>query len=182
MSTHRWLLILTLLVPACFAGTPVHAAPLPSLRTTDPLLLELLANGRERSATFRHLLARLEQSNLIVHLYRAYGPRTGPRGFTRFIGSTGGYRFVQVTIVNAAIASDELVALVGHELQHLIEVVEAPAVVDPETYHDLYRAIGYPSCRLRRCYDTREAVLAGQRILTELNATRYLDGHAQAGY
>jgi hypothetical protein len=154
------------------------------LRTTDPLIIELLTIGRERSPTFRQLLVRLEQSNLIVHLKRTSGPWTKtPRGFTRFIASTGGYRFVQVTIANASTASDELVALVGHELQHLIEVAEAPAVVDPETYHDLYRAIGYPSCRLRRCYDTHEAVIVGQRVLAELNAAPFADGRVQSsGY
>ena len=180
MFTHRWLPILSLTLVWLFASpTLCVGADLPSLRTTDPLLLELLASGRDRSPTFRHLLARLEQSNLIVHLKRASGRWTkSPRGFTRFVASTGGYRFVQVTIANAATASDELVALVGHELQHLIEVAEAPAVVDQETYHDLYRAIGYPSCRQGRCYDTREAVNVGQRILAEVNAWRYRDPDA----
>jgi hypothetical protein len=184
MST-RWLPILWLALAALLGGGRLGTgAELPCLRTHDPLIAELIATGRDRSPTFRSLLARLEQSNLIVHLKRAAGPWTKtPRGFTRFVGSTGGYRYVQVTIANAATPSVELVALVGHELQHRVELVEAPAVVDPVTYHELYRAIGYPSCRSRRCYDTNEAVIVGQRVLAELNAAPFVDGHARtSGY
>jgi len=158
------------------AGPCAGADRLPCLRVTDRALASAVASGRERSATFRRLLQRIERSDLIVHLGRAREPFTRKlRGFTQFIAVTGGYRFVQVTISNTYVPSDELVALVGHELQHVVEVAEAPEVVDPESYHQLYRTIGYPSCRTRRCYDTRAAVRTGQRVLEELTDGPFAD-------
>ena len=67
-------------------------------------------------------------------------------------------------------------ALLGHELQHAVELAEAPAVEDAADYEQLYERIGYESCSsaARRCFETDAAVQAGRDVLRELRAQNLL--------
>ena len=153
------------------AGANVSARPggPPWLRTDDDVLTSALDRGRERSATFRGLLERLDQSDLIVYFKR--GRLTGgAAAATQLVAVSGGYRFLHVT-VNPNPAPDTGVALLGHELRHVVELADAPWVVDPSTMLALYRTIGFTTCEgLHRCYDTHAAVDAGRQVFAELRA------------
>jgi hypothetical protein len=164
-SRRLWVLSFAV-IAACLAPAAPARADIGGIRQNDAVLDAMLARGRERSPTFRRLLARLGDSNLIVHVWRSQRPNPGA-GFTQFIVESGGYRFVRITI-NVAGVSDGAVALLGHELQHAVEIADDPAVRDEASYTGLYRAIGYPSCLRRRCYDTEDAVNAGRRVLREM--------------
>jgi hypothetical protein len=151
------------------AGANVSARPgIPQrLRTADAGIVSALARGRDRSPTFRALLERLDQSNLIVYLRR--GSFTGSTAAaTQLVAVSGGYRFLHVTLEPNP-AADTGVALLGHELRHAVELADAPWVVDPATLQTLYRSIGFSTCEgLRRCYDTHAAVDAGRQVFAEL--------------
>jgi len=137
------------------------------LRTEDTALALAVARGRDRSPTFRALLERLNQSDLIVYFKR--GPLLGSAAaVTQLVAVSGGYRFLHVTLESNP-AADLGVSLLGHELQHAVELADAPWVVDPATMQALYRSIGFSTCDgLHRCFDTHAAVDAGRRVFTEL--------------
>lgn len=139
------------------------------LRFTDPVIRETVIRGASRSKTFRDLLTRLAASDLVVYVERAGpSPHTHPPGHIRFVGATPPNRYVLIT-VRAVRSTDSVVALLGHELQHAVEIADAPWVVDEETYRELYQAIGKASCGAPRwCFDTKAAVKAGYRVLHEL--------------
>ena len=164
-SRRLWVLSFAVIAACLASAAPAHA-DLGGIRQTDPILDAMFARGRERSPTFRRLLARLGDSNLIVHVWRNQRPHPDA-AFTQFIVESGGYRFVRITI-NVAGVSDGAVALLGHELQHAVEIADDPAVRDEASYTGLYRTIGYPSCMRKRCYDTENAVDAGRRVLREM--------------
>ena len=84
----------------------------------------------------------------------------GPQGTLRFVSATPGARFVRIT-VDTALPDRELAALIGHELQHAVEVARARAVQDQPSFAALYRAVGQVIDLASRHYDTAEARLGG---------------------
>jgi hypothetical protein len=139
----------------------------PLLRTEDARLAAALVRGRDESPTFRAIVDRLASSDLIVYVSR--GSLSGQTSAsTQLLSSTGGYRYVRVTMeLNPD--TDVGVAMLGHELRHALELADAPWVNDDGGVLSLYREIGYSSCtRPTPCYDTLEAVEAGRQVLVEL--------------
>jgi hypothetical protein len=158
--------VLTIIAMLVMSASPAEARQWYA-RVQDPVLLELVKRGTQRSFTFRNLVAILERSDVLVHLRRTSEPRAGT-GFTQFIVSRGGTRVVRITL-NIESPTDAAVALLGHELQHAVELADKPLVADARAYEALYRLIGRQSCtRQGLCYDTRAAVDAGLRVLSEL--------------
>src|SRR5262249_48617155 len=81
----------------------------------------------------------------------------------------GKSRWVQV-LVNPRRPTNEILAMIGHELQHAVEIGENPNVVDQATMTELYVRIGTRSCRntARACYETAEGQGTGGTIFREL--------------
>ena len=93
-----------------------------------------------------------------------------PSARTNFVAPTGLLRVLKVTLEVGA-DRQTAVTLVGHELQHVAEVVDAPAVVDAGSYGRLFRAIGFRSpCPglLRVCFEMPAAERAGAQVLRDL--------------
>ena len=90
-------------------------------------------------------------------------------GATRFIGAgTGGkVRYLHL-VLESRLIGEHAVALLGHELQHVVEVAGAPWVVDRQSFARLYRSIGQACDGPGERYDTEDAVLAGRRVWQEL--------------
>ena len=181
MSNGRLALLFLLTAVTCDATEPprcrteaVTARPLasaPHVRSTDSVVLAALATGIAISNTFRHLLDRLDASDVIVHVERRQG-RVRPSGYTQFIGATRHVRYLRITLT-ADEVSDAMVAILGHELRHAVETAEVPEVTDQSSYRELYRAIGRSSCGPPQwCFDTEAAVYAGARVHAELRGKR----------
>ena len=130
-------------------------------------MIALVQAGAARSPTFRRLVERLERSDLIVYVEPS---RKVDGGYLRFATVAGHSRWVQV-IVNPDRPINQILAMIGHELQHAVEVSEAASVVDEATMAGLYRRIGIKSCGnpARACYETRDAQVAGGDIFRELS-------------
>jgi hypothetical protein len=167
MDRRRKSVVSSLLLVGFFAAAAHAETQAPCIRATDRGIHSLIERGLARSATFRRLYERLGRSDLIVHLERGAQPWLSA-GFNQFVTDVGERRFVRITL-NVMQVDDDSVALLGHELQHAVELAIAPDVDDLDSYERLYRRIGYPSCtREPRCFDTVAAVAAGRVILKEL--------------
>jgi hypothetical protein len=156
---------------AVAGGTPAHADSANDVahhfRTTDRRLASLLQQGRRESATFRTLVARLVRSDVIVYLQcQGYGTSGGR---LTFVGSGGGFRYVLVRLDRVMSASQQI-ALLGHELQHAVEIADAPDIVDAATLAQQYRRFGHVKqvTLTSTDYDTIAAVETGYQVLREL--------------
>jgi len=140
------------------------------LRTTDDRLRRLLDLGTRTSPTFRALVQRLLDSNVIVYLWCDRADTAPSDGRLTFVSTAGGYRYVVVRLVRLH-SRERQIALMAHELRHAVEIADAPQVVDHESLEREYRRIGYMSSTPtadRKTFDTRAAVDAGVDVMREL--------------
>jgi hypothetical protein len=138
------------------------------IRTTDQRLIRLVQDGVRASETFRRLVDRLNRSDVVVYLECSPGSQSSDGRLT-FISSVAGLRYVHVRVARLP-AADVQIALIGHELQHAVEIADAPGVVDSRSLAREYQRIGFLSPRITPgvSFDSDAAVEAGNRVLREL--------------
>jgi len=150
------------------------------VRTTDPRVQSWLDLGAAESPTFRDLLARLGESDLIVHVQVVDHLKV--EGQTYFVAAAGGVRYVRIELL-AMRDPREMVALIGHELQHAVEIAGAPRVRDRQSLAQFYRMMsanptstdGYDSADARVMEDRVRREIAASVHATPDRATRTLD-------
>ena len=142
-----------------------HDNPHLRVRPTSALGRQVLVAGLARSATFRRLVQRLEQSDVIVYVQLQPVMPSDIGGVLQFMGRAGTDRYLRVSI-SSLHHLNVLVALLGHELQHAAEVADAPDVVTSDHFEELYRRIGVPSGPGR--FDSSAARAAGLTVQAEL--------------
>jgi hypothetical protein len=133
-------------------------------RTLDSEAAATLALAIERSALVRGLVAEIESSNVIVHIQFAWELPGGIGGMTRFVTSRGGYRYVRIVLSNRLKGNDR-VAILGHELQHAVEIALSDAN-DRDGIKRLLEATGYQWAE--QFFETHSAWRAEQAIRREL--------------
>ena len=138
------------------------------VRTMDPRLRHVIADGMKRSPAFRALVAQLDASDVIVYAERECMLPPGLVGRLAFMSSVGERRFVNVRI-SCTLAGTQQIASLGHELRHAVEIASAPSVIDEATMAAEYSRIGFPSRAVSRGFDSRAAIEAGERIALELS-------------
>jgi hypothetical protein len=152
----------------------MHAKDLnpPRIRPLDPSLTFVVDAGRHRSPTFHALVQRLEAGDVVVYLQYGQLP-DGIHGRLTFLSAVAGYRYVMVEVVRQ-LDTARLIAIVGHELQHALEILEQPQIVDLATFARAYERSG-----IKRRYfaeggvgfDTAAAVLAGRQVWREVGGS-----------
>ena len=145
---------------------PAAAASESRVRGSHPSLVHLLVEGERRSATFRDVLGRLEASDVIVYV-EAGGVGHGMDGGLQFVTATSLTRYLRVTM-RLDLPAAALVALLGHELRHALEVAENAA----DSFRQFYERWGTATHRGDVVtYDTEAAVTTGLRVALELQAS-----------
>jgi hypothetical protein len=143
-------------------------SPYRHVRTTNTRVQQLLEFGVARSATFGSLLARLNASDVIVYIEQTTLMPKSLEGRLLLMPISNQQRYLRIQIVREG-SPEELVALIGHELRHAIEVADATDVRDEKGLERLYRRIGTPSTTIH-AYDTDAAQTTGKRVRKELLA------------
>lgn len=163
-----WMMVLMLLTAFL---PPEASAHVPRIRVLEPEWATLLGAGVARSETLRRLVADLETSDVIVHIVRTLPDERKSAGALQFVTSSGGFRFLRIRIV-AGLSNRLTLSLMGHELQHALEVAREAAVVDQDTFEDLYQRVGFsvddPRCLA--AYDTHDARAVQRLVFGELEA------------
>jgi hypothetical protein len=150
---------------------PLRAAepgyPDPHIRSTESDLLDDLAKGASVSPTLRRLLDRLESSDVVVYLMFDRTMAPGTAGRISLITTVPGRRYLRISIDRRNLGCQRL-AILGHELQHAVEIADAAAATDQEGMASLYRSIGFRSdTGCSGCFDSRLAVETGQQVQRE---------------
>jgi TonB family protein len=123
------------------------------VRAGDQKAAALVTLGLTASPTFRLLVDALGHSDLIVYVQTR--PMSLP-GRLQFAAVASGSRYVRVSVRVPGRDAD-LVAWLGHELQHAVELASAPEVVDQDSLIRYYERIG-----MRRSEAAVETIAAPQ--------------------
>jgi hypothetical protein len=121
------------------AGCPAQARVPTQLRALDCQLAEAIADGLARSSTFRRVVERVGALNGVVYIQaRPYVDSRTNRvldgALSHAVTTAGPYRVLRVLVRPQH--GDVMVALLGHELQHVLEVLGA---LDASTEQDVDR-------------------------------------------
>jgi hypothetical protein len=154
-------------VSAAEEGVPKRPKPVPRVRAADSRMAAALEEGLERSASFRAIVDRVNQLDVIVYIETQPLLRHRLAGRMTWVTATKDFRYVRVAI-NPDLQSTMLIASLAHELQHVIEVGEAPSIVDNRTLADHYRAHGLEKHVNSDEWDTEAARRTGETVRREL--------------
>lgn len=141
----------------------------PHVRITEPWLRQLFTAGLSSSPTFRWLVERLEQSDVVAYLQTDVHGSAGVAGRLTFLSVVAGTRYVVIRLTPLRSAVQQL-AMIAHELQHAVEVAERPEIVDPESMFREYMRFGYLNGTNGSgvAVDTKAAMQAGGQVSDEL--------------
>src|SRR5262249_12706261 len=117
---------------------------------------------------------------LIVYLRVGSCPDPQSVACLSMVGVNSAKRFVQITFVMQAHGdktvlaafTDHLIAEMGHELQHAIEVADDPSVVDGPTLESAYKRWGFRPDPKATTYESERAIRSGRAVLNDLHSTR----------
>ena len=157
-------------------SAPVRADPgprQPRLRLMDVRLEQVVGRGRQQSSSFRALLDQLEATDVVVYVECAR-LQAGVDGQLTFVTAAAGTRYVLVRI-GWDLPIARKIAILGHELQHALEVARSPDVVNAKTMAAAYKRFGITRHRAgqRVDFDSVAAIDAGMTIWRELAAQDY---------
>jgi hypothetical protein len=146
------------------------------VRAIEPRILSLIDTGLSGSVTFRGLIATLNASDVIVYIEpKVTRPALG--GYlSHNIVAEGHYRYLRIA---SEISGSEprLVSLLAHELQHAVEVAQAPDARDPESLERMFSRIAIKfGCGGTTCYESQAAKdvehMVGEELKTYRATTR----------
>jgi hypothetical protein len=159
--------MLALLLPTNAAGPPPYVS---HVRVRHAVLEPFLREAIEKSATTRALVAALDASDVIVYLEMFPGIRTALPAGIRYAGSGGRFRYLRIAL-NPTNSPAQMIAMIGHELQHAVEIAAEPTI---RSRHDLqahYERVGILG-RADNTWDTEAARVAGRIVFREVARTR----------
>jgi hypothetical protein len=143
------------------------SSPERRVRSLDRRITELLAIGLHRSPTFAQLVRTLNTTDVIVYLERSRDLPNTLAGRLVLLPLANGQRYLRIQ-VRADLPAMDMIALIGHELRHAVEIAEQPTVRDAPAMLTLYQRIGRRSAGETHTFDTDAAQVAGRRVRLEL--------------
>jgi hypothetical protein len=141
-------------------------APDRRVRTTDARLQTLVAEGLHRSRTFAALLTAVNRTDVIVYIESVLTLPKTTVGRLTMMPRAGEFRYLRIQI-KTDLSRRDTIALIGHELQHALEIGDAPEVRNTSGLIRLYERIGHVSGG-DHTYDTNAAQDAGRTVRREL--------------
>jgi len=138
----------------------------PRVRSSHRYLRAMIDEAALRSSTFRSIVAAIEATNGIVYVEHGacmHGVRTC---LALDVTTAAGYRILRV-FVDARQPDWDVMASIGHELRHALEVLENPALVDRVSVYLFY---AQNRGAKDRPFETRAAIDAGFAVRNEVSS------------
>jgi hypothetical protein len=137
------------------------------LRPQSPRVARWLARGLQRSPTMRALADQVERGDVVVYFEIAFTLDPGMAACVTWMASVPGARYVRVS-VRPNLREADAIAMLAHELQHVVEVIDNPEVRSGQGLAALYARIGHRTGGGGLTWDTVAALRAGDLARTEL--------------
>src|SRR5262249_55876734 len=153
------------------AGAAQEMAPAgPRVRSTDPSMSRLIEEAITRSPMFKRLVATVESFNGVVYIEPGLCPGRIRACLPMWMVSSGSNRFMRIVVDRRQLESDaQVTGVIGHELQHAIEVLSDRFVTDNTKMYFFFRRHA-PTAKDR--FETVDAINAGIRVEREFRAWR----------
>ena len=128
------------LLSAVIGITPPFVMKSPRVRPMSETAREIVADAARRSPTIARLLDVIERSDTIVYIDLDFNLRS--EGATTLIAANTLCRFIRIAI-GQLLTSYRRIEMLGHELQHAVEIIQAPQVRDAPGVRQLFSRIGW---------------------------------------
>jgi hypothetical protein len=148
---------------------PTVGSPNARVRGLDPSARHILQRAAEGSPTIVRMLGDLESTDLMVGIETAHLPRF-LNGEVRVVAATASVRYLRVRL-NVPRGDDDLVAVLGHELRHALEIAGMQDVRNASALVSAYQRIGTKG-HGDGYYETEAALEAGRTVAKELGEHR----------
>jgi hypothetical protein len=126
------------------------------VRVVEPRFRAVIDAGLSRSETFRHLVATLDESNVIVYIVPKVGRPDLGGYLAHEIVARGGFRYLRIAL-DLQGPESRLIPVLAHELQHAIEVAESPEALDANGLEQVFMQRAVPFGCGHACYETTMA-------------------------
>jgi hypothetical protein len=145
---------------------PSAAARPTQLRPLDATAASLLAEAPLRSPTIARLLERLERSDVVTQIEAPRYLSRSLSGVTRLMTASDSLRYVRITLSRQK-SREETIAVLGHELQHAVEIAGAPDVRTQKQMREFYRRTGFHNSS-RKGFETVAAIETMRAVRSEV--------------
>ena len=127
------------------------------VRATEQKILKLIDAGLSRSETFRRLVATLNESDVIVYIEPKLTHQALGGYLAHNVVAQGNHRYLHIAVQTQG-SERRLVSLLAHELQHAVEVAQAPEARDAESLERTFSRLAVMfGCGGTTCYETQAA-------------------------
>jgi hypothetical protein len=175
-APSRWIracAIPAVLLVAITAVTAGRATALPDnavraeVRSTDAVIRALITEAAGRSQTFRRLVETIEGTDGIVYVESGSCGHGVRACLVMSVTPAAGFRILRI-LIDMRQKPRNLMASIGHELRHAIEVLENRALVNAAT---LYLFYSQGNGANDRPFETRAAIEAGFAVWNEIESS-----------
>ena len=146
-------------------GAPAHQDPaIPRVRSENPLLSAAIVQGAQRSTTFRRLIEAIDATDGLVYVLEGECGQGVRACLHMSLELSGKNRLLRILVTPRRAPGCELIASIGHELQHALEVLRNPKVRTSFGLSSFFHQIGPEGPRR---FETPEAIQVGLAVAKE---------------
>ncbi len=158
------------LIGLMLAPARAAAAGFDHVRSEDAYVRALLDSGYARSATFKALVDELDSRPGIVYIVQAVALSRGMDG--ALLHAVAGSPEIPMfrVLLKTNLGRDYAVAVLAHELQHVLEVLRAGRPMDSAAMAEFFAALDDQAADSK--FETEDARAITSRVLDELRVGR----------
>jgi hypothetical protein len=162
-QTFAVILIALVCLSLTIHGTPAHQEPaIPRVRSENPLLSAAIVQGAQRSTTFRRLIEAIDATDGLVYVMEGTCGQGVRACLHMSLELSGKNRLLRILVNPRRAPGCELIASIGHELQHALEALSNPNLRTSFGHSSFFHQIG-PEGSPRR-FETPEAIEVGLTV------------------
>ena len=164
-ATHKVSLSAVRGATAVHVMTAQDTPTVPRVRSHSARIVDAIARGVERSATFRGLIATIDATDGLVFVEDGRCGHSGIRACLLLsVTIAGPHRLLRIIVETKKAPGCELIVAVGHELQHAVEVLRERHIRTDQQIRNFFDTLAPPV--LDR-FETDEAVDAAFAVARE---------------
>ena len=137
----------------------------PRLRSSSAAVAAALGAGTRDSATFRHLVAKIEETDGVVYIEEGLCFKGVRACLLHLVAISGPNRLLQIRVDTHRARGCSLIVAIGHELHHAIEALSDAKVRDGRAMLSLFGRLGPTAAA--DTFETKAAIRTGWSVERE---------------